>query len=76
MILSPLPLLGDSTCPAGNYNQGGAPNPKLDPLIRPLGLSDREKSDVAAFLRSLTGAQRYAAPKPLPDRAPASGGER
>lgn len=46
------------------YNEGGIPNPKLDPSIRPLGLSSREKSDLLAFLRSLTGAQKYEGPKP------------
>jgi cytochrome c peroxidase len=45
------------------YNQGGVPNPKLDPRIRPLHLSSQEKSDLAAFLRSLTGAQKYEGPK-------------
>jgi cytochrome c peroxidase len=45
------------------YNQGGIPNPKLDPRIRPLDLSDQEKSDLLAFLKSLTGAQKYEAPK-------------
>jgi cytochrome c peroxidase len=37
------------------YDRGGVPNPALDPLIRPLGLSDRERADLVAFLRSLTG---------------------
>lgn len=38
------------------YNAGGVPNPLLDPLIRPLNLSDEEIGQLAAFLRSLTGS--------------------
>jgi cytochrome c peroxidase len=37
------------------YDGGGRPNPRLDPRIRPLGLTEREKSDLLAFLRSLEG---------------------
>lgn len=51
------------------YDQGGFPNETLDPLIRPLGLSRGEKSDLVAFLHSLTGdnvealvADAFAAP--------------
>ena len=38
------------------YDQGGIPNETLSPLIRPLHLTAREKSDLVAFLRSLTGS--------------------
>jgi cytochrome c peroxidase len=38
------------------YRQGGHPNENLDPLIRPLPLSDREAAALAAFLQSLTGS--------------------
>ena len=38
------------------YNRGGIPNPGLDPLLRPLGLSNGEKSDLVAFLDSLTSS--------------------
>ncbi len=38
------------------YNGGGRRNPGLDPLIRPLGLSESEIGDLVAFLESLTGA--------------------
>lgn len=38
------------------YDRGGVPNPLLDPLIRPLNLDQREKQDLLAFLRSLTGS--------------------
>jgi cytochrome c peroxidase len=51
------------------YNQGGEPNENLDPLIKPLGLSDSEIDDLVAFLMSLTGGNiqtlvedAYAAP--------------
>lgn len=37
------------------YNEGGRPNPYLDPAIKPLDLSDQEKQDLVAFLRSLSG---------------------
>ncbi|WP_316368455.1 cytochrome c peroxidase [Candidatus Thiodiazotropha sp. CDECU1] len=38
------------------YDMGGVPNELLDPLIRPLGLTDRDKQDLVAFLQSLTGS--------------------
>lgn len=38
------------------YNRGGVANPLLDPLIRPLGLSDDEIDDLVAFMRALTGS--------------------
>lgn len=37
------------------YDRGGYPNEGLDPKIRPLGLSAREKRDLVAFLKTLTG---------------------
>ncbi|MFK7732304.1 MAG: cytochrome c peroxidase [Pseudomonadales bacterium] len=37
------------------YNRGGDLNPLLDPLMRPLGLTQEELSDLRAFLESLTG---------------------
>ena len=36
------------------YNRGGIKNDRLDPLIRPLGLSAEERTDLVAFLNSLT----------------------
>lgn len=36
------------------YDGGGFPHPEQDPRIRPLGLSDAERAEVVAFLRSLT----------------------
>jgi cytochrome c peroxidase len=41
------------------YNRGGERSPRLDPRIRPLGLSAEERNDLVAFLRSLTGSARY-----------------
>jgi len=38
------------------YNQGGVKNENLDPLIKPLDLSEKEISDLVAFLKSLTGS--------------------
>ena len=36
-------------------NQGGVSNPLIDPLIRPLGLTESEKAHIVALLESLTG---------------------
>jgi cytochrome c peroxidase len=38
------------------YDQGGVVNVLLDPLIKPLGLSDSEKADLVAFLQALNGS--------------------
>jgi cytochrome c peroxidase len=40
------------------YDSGGAANPGLDTRLRPLGLTTREKSDLVAFLQSLSGHVR------------------
>lgn len=37
------------------YDLGGRPNPNLDVEMKPLALSESEKSDLQAFLESLTG---------------------
>ena len=37
------------------YNRGGIPNELLDPLIKPLNMSERELADLVAFLNTLTG---------------------
>jgi cytochrome c peroxidase len=37
------------------YNRGGKPNKWLSKEIRPLNLTDQEKSDLVAFLEALTG---------------------
>lgn len=38
------------------YNAGGIPNPQLDPIIRPLKLSEQEIKQLVAFLQTLTGS--------------------
>lgn len=37
------------------YIGGGSSNPQLDPLIKPLTLTPQERTDLEAFLESLTG---------------------
>jgi cytochrome c peroxidase len=37
-------------------DRGGGPNPRLSPLMKPLGLTPDEKQDLVAFLKALTGA--------------------
>lgn len=51
------------------YQQGGASNENLSPLIKPLALSDNDIADLVAFLNALTGnnvetlvADAFAAP--------------
>jgi cytochrome c peroxidase len=39
------------------YNNGGESNPFLDSGIRPLNLTDQEKADLVAFMKSLTSPQ-------------------
>ena len=50
------------------YNKGGVKNPHQDPLILPLELTDQEKSDLLAFLRTLNGEgwQQATEPKSFP----------
>lgn len=38
------------------YDKGGDDNPLKDPLLRPLGLSEVEKSALVSFLKALTGS--------------------
>ena len=38
-----------------HYNKGGIANPSLDKDIRKLGLTDKEKADVVAFMKALSG---------------------
>ncbi|WP_428605846.1 cytochrome c peroxidase [Sedimenticola sp.] len=38
------------------YNNGGVKNERLDPLIKPLQLTEPEKQALVAFLQSLTGS--------------------
>ena len=37
------------------YNRGANPNPHLDSELRPLRLTDCERTALVAFLRSLSG---------------------
>jgi cytochrome c peroxidase len=37
------------------YDKGGVPNKNLDENIKPLHLTPEEKSDLVAFLKSLSG---------------------
>ena len=39
------------------HNKGGIANPNLDPLIKPLGLTETEKKDLVTFLKALTGPE-------------------
>jgi cytochrome c peroxidase len=50
------------------YNKGGVKNPHQDPLVLPLELTDQEKSDLVAFLRTLNGEgwQQATEPKSFP----------
>jgi cytochrome c peroxidase len=50
------------------YNKGGIPNKNLDANIKPLHLSDQQKSDLVAFLKSLSGEgwQTVTAPGKFP----------
>ena len=48
------------------YDRGGTPNPYLSKEIRPLKLPARERADLAAFLRSLTGEGPRVSAPPLP----------
>ena len=50
------------------YNKGGIPNRNLDSNIRPLHLSEQQKQDLGAFLKSLSGEgwQSVKAPERLP----------
>jgi cytochrome c peroxidase len=44
------------------YDAGGRPNPNLNPILRPLGLTDQEKESLVAFLGSLTDLEFSPAP--------------
>lgn len=37
------------------YAEGGNPNPYLDPLIKRINVNDKDKEDLVAFLRALSG---------------------
>jgi cytochrome c peroxidase len=41
------------------FNRGGKRSPRLDPIMKPLGLTVEERKALVAFLESLTGDQKY-----------------
>jgi cytochrome c peroxidase len=51
------------------YDKGGVPNQNLDSRIKALHLTDQDKKDLVAFLRSLSGEgwQQIKAPEKLPE---------
>ncbi|HYD31925.1 MAG TPA: cytochrome c peroxidase [Azospirillaceae bacterium] len=49
------------------YNQGGGTHPNKDERLKPLNLSKKEKADLAAFLKSLTGDKPTVAKPALPE---------
>ena len=59
------------------YDRGGIANPDLDPLMLPLSLTPRERTDLVAFLEALTGTQPNITPPALPEAGSApEGGSR
>jgi cytochrome c peroxidase len=50
------------------YNKGGNPNKNLDPAMKQLHLSDQDRKDIVAFLKSLSGQgwQQIKAPVEFP----------
>lgn len=61
--------LGSLRAVVAFYNRGGVANENLDPLIRPLGLKEKEMDELVSFLNALTGdnvkellADAFAAP--------------
>jgi cytochrome c peroxidase len=51
------------------YNQGGGPGANKTPKLLKLNLTDSEKGDLVAFLKSLTGALPQIVPPQLPSRS-------
>jgi cytochrome c peroxidase len=57
------------------YDRGGEPNPWLDDSMEPLSLSNQEKADLLAFMRSLEGDPPVTVGAPdLPDLVDPAGG--
>ncbi len=54
------------------YDRGGIARPSRDDLIRPLHLTDAEKSDLLAFLLTLSGPISSANAAPIPPESPPS----
>lgn len=49
------------------YNQGGGDDSRKDSMLRPLGLTPQEKTDLLAFLKALTGELPKVEPPELPE---------
>jgi cytochrome c peroxidase len=51
-----------------HYNKGGIKNPHLDQRMKPLNLSEQDKSDLIAFLKALSGEgwQHIKSPEKFP----------
>ncbi len=49
------------------YDQGGGESPDKDPLLVPLGLTKKEKSDLIAFLGSLSGDEVVVTKPEIPE---------
>ena len=48
------------------YDRGGVPRPSRAEMIRPLHLTKAEKSDLIAFLQTLSGRISWGDDPPLP----------
>jgi cytochrome c peroxidase len=51
------------------YNQGGGPHSNKSPKILKLNLTESEKKDLVAFLKTLTGDLPQVIPPQLPPRS-------
>jgi cytochrome c peroxidase len=49
-----------------HYEKGGIERPSRSPLIRPIALTDQERSDLVAFMETLTGEGEAVPPPKLP----------
>ena len=49
-----------------HYEKGGIDRPSRSPLIKPLALTDQERSDLVAFMETLTGEGEAVPPPKLP----------
>ena len=49
------------------YNKGGGDDPRKDPLVQPLSLTEAEAADLLAFVESLTGELPRIEPPQLPE---------
>ncbi len=66
------PYMHDGSLPTleaviAHYDSGGSQHPNKDPRVRPMGLSELEKSDLLAFLQALTDSVFISNPAFLPE---------